>query len=56
MVKNQTANAGDFSWVRKIPWRWKWKPTPLSCLGNATTEEPGGLQSMGVSKELDTTE
>ena len=21
-------------WVRKIPWRRKWQPTPVSCLGN----------------------
>ena len=21
-------------WVRKIPWRRKWQPTPYSCLGN----------------------
>ena len=21
-------------WVRKIPWRRKWQPTPNSCLGN----------------------
>ena len=21
-------------WVRKIPWRKKWQPTPLVCLGN----------------------
>ena len=31
MVKNTLANAGDrvSSWVRKIPWRRKWQPTPV---------------------------
>ena len=35
MVKNLPANAGDTrdrfdSWVRKIPWRRTWLPTPVS--------------------------
>jgi len=31
-------------WVRKIPWRRKWKPTPVFLLGRISqTEEPGGL-------------
>ena len=35
MVNNLLANAGDakgagsIPWVRKIPWRRKWQPTPL---------------------------
>ena len=34
MVKNQPANAGNKRlgfdpWVRKIPWRRKWQPTPV---------------------------
>ena len=36
MVKNLPANAGDIhkrlgfdSWVRKIPWRRAWQPTPV---------------------------
>ena len=34
MVKNQPANAGNKRlgfdpWVRKIPWRGKWQPTPV---------------------------
>ena len=20
---------GSIAWVRKIPWRWKWEPTPV---------------------------
>ena len=35
-------------WVRKIPWRWAWQPTPVFLPGESPwTEEPGGLQSMG---------
>ena len=34
VVKNLPANAGDMrhrfdSWVRKIPWKRKWPPTPV---------------------------
>ena len=31
MVKNLSVNAGDTRdpWVRKIPWRRKWQPTPV---------------------------
>ena len=36
-------------WVRKIPWRRAWQPTPLFLPGESPwTEEPGGLQSMGL--------
>ena len=35
-------------WVRKIPWRREWLPTPIFWLGRIPwTEEPGGLLSMG---------
>ena len=38
-------------WVGKIPWRRKWQPTPVFLPGKtAWTEEPGGLQSMGLQK------
>ena len=58
-----SANAGDVRhgfdlWVRKIPWRKAWRPTPAFLLlawRISWTEEPGGLQSMG-HKESDTTE
>ena len=34
-------------WVRKIPWRRAWQPTPVLLPGECTwTEQPGGLQSM----------
>ena len=46
MVKNPPAMHD--SWVRKIPWRRTWKPTPGFLPGESPwTEEPGGLQSTG---------
>ena len=53
-VKNSPANAGDVrdadlipEWVRKIPWSWKWQPSPVFLPRIIPwTEEPGGLQSM----------
>ena len=45
-------------WVRKIPWRRAWQPTPVPVFlpgESPRTEEPGGLQSTG-SQESDTTE
>ena len=39
---------GFDSWVRKTPWRRKWKPTPVFLPGESPwTEKPGRLQSMG---------
>ena len=39
-------------WVGKIPWRKAWPPTPGFLPGESheDSEEPGGLQSMGVQK------
>ena len=38
-------------WVGKIPWRRKWQSTPVFLPGESPwTEEPGGLQPMGVTK------
>ena len=38
-------------WVRKIPWRRAWQPTPVFLPGESPwTEEPGGLQSMGLQR------
>ena len=38
-------------WMRKIPWRKKWQPTPVFLPGEIPwTEEPGGLQSMGSQR------
>ena len=52
--RESTCNAGDLgfdSWVGKIPWRWKWQPTPGRI---PWTEKPGRLQSTR-SQELDPT-
>ena len=36
---------------RKIPWRRAWQPTPVFLPGQSPqTEEPGGLQSMGLQR------
>ena len=51
VVKNLPPNArgirdqrfDPWVWVRKIPWRRKWQPTPLFFPGGSPwTEEPGG--------------
>ena len=39
-------------WVRKIPWRRKWKTTPVSFPRNIQwKEKPGGLRSMGSQSQ-----
>ena len=57
MVKKPPANAGDVKrhgfdpWVRRIPWRKAWQPTPVFLPGESPwTEEPGRLQSMGSQR------
>ena len=38
-------------WVRKIPWRRKWQPTPVLLAWKIPwTEKPGRLQSMGSQR------
>ena len=38
-------------WVGKIPWRRAWQPTPVFLPGESPwTEEPGGLQCMGLQR------
>ena len=46
----QCRKCGFDTWVRKIPWRRKWQPTPVSCLENLWTKEPGRLQSTGSQR------
>ena len=49
MVKNLPAT--QETWVGKIPWRRAWQPTPVFLPGESPwTEEPGGLQSMGLQR------
>ena len=39
------------SWVRKIPWRRAWQPTPVFLPGESPwTEESGRLKSMGSQR------
>ena len=41
------------TWVGKIPWRRAWLPTPVFLPGESSrTEEPGGLQSMGMQSRI----
>ena len=53
--KESTCNAGDLGLISglvgKIPWRRAWQPTPVFFPGDSPwTEEPGGLQSMGLQR------
>ena len=44
-------NPGSIPGSRKIPWRRAWQPTPVFLPGESPwTEEPGGLQSMGLQR------
>ena len=66
MVKSPLANAGDardngfHPWVRKIPWRSKWQPTPVGFPGELPGELHGQRSLESYSpfgcKESDTTE
>ena len=49
MVKNWPCGRRGFNpWVRRIPWRRAWQPTPVFLPGESPwTEGPGGLQSTG---------
>ena len=62
MVENLPANSGDKrrhqfdAWVRKIPWRRAWQPTPVFLPGESHGQKslaPYGPQS---HRESDTTE
>jgi len=43
-------------WVRKIPWRRKWQPTPIFLLGEFHGQRSLADYSPKGSKESDTTE
>ena len=52
MVKNSPTSAGDVKrhgfhpWVRKIPLRREWQPTPVFLLEESHGQEPGGLHTV----------
>ena len=53
LVKNPPANGrpGLDPWVGKIPWRKAWQLTTVFLPGESPwTEEPGGVQSMGITE------
>ena len=61
VVKNLPTNAGDardrfYPWVRNIPWKKKWQPTPVFLPGKSHGwRSLAGYSPWGL-KELDTTE
>ena len=63
--EESACNAGDLlqhrrpnlnPWVRKIPWRRKWQPTPVFLLGEFHGQRSLAGYSPWGRKELDTTE
>ena len=56
VVKNTSANAGNTGGTSsspgsgRSPGGWYGNPLQYSCLENPWTEEPGGLQSMGLKR------
>ena len=57
MVKNPPANAGDMKrcefnpWVRKIPWRRAWQPTPVFLPGESHGQRSlAGYSPYGVAE------
>ena len=61
VVKNPPANVGDKrrgcdSWVRKIPWRRKWQPTPVFLPGKSHEQRSLAGYSPWGCTESDTTE
>ena len=58
MVKNPPANAGNRldPWVKKIPWRRAWLPTPVFLPGKSRGQRSLAGYSTWGRKESDTTE
>ena len=62
LVKNLPANAGDLRvcrlgpWVRKIPWRRAWQPTPVFLPGESHGQRSLGNYSPQGPTEADKTE
>ena len=58
VVKNPLASAGDlgsFPGLGRSPGEGNGNPLQYSCLGKPMDGGPGGLQSMGVAEESDST-
>ena len=50
--KESTCNAGFNSWVRKIPWRKKWQPTPVFLPGKSHGQRSlAGYSSRGCRSQ-----
>ena len=61
MVKNPPTSAGNVRlrfhpWVREIPWRRKWQPTPVVLPGKSHGQRSLVGYSPWCHKELDMTE
>ena len=58
VIKNPPANAGDITdaWVRKMPWRREWLPTPVFLPGEFHGQRSLADYSPWGCKELDRTE
>ena len=62
VIKNLPADAGDVRdsgfdpWVRKIPWRRKWQPTPVFLPGKSHRQRSLAGYSPWGPKESDTSE
>ena len=57
--KESACNAGDLrfnSWVRKIPWRREWQPTPVFLPGECHGQKSLADYSSWGCKKSDTTE
>ena len=48
--RSQKRHGFPIPWVRKIPWKRAWQPTPILACRIAWTEKLGGLQSMGLQR------
>ena len=51
----QCSRCGFDPWVGKIPWRWKWQPTPIFLLGKSQGQRSLAGYSPWGSKESDMT-
>ena len=39
-------------WVRKMPWRRRWQPTPVFLPGSPTSDSPWGLKELDATEQL----